>query len=146
MYYKKKKWPDNSQNLYPKNCLCFFKDWPGWGQTWDFSVFVYFLFRLLRLRPLGYCAPTPKKIYVCCLVCLLHLFGSAKSSYCQLVSSSLKRKSNKRLLWSIEKSDRKSNLFVQSPNALMDFYMTWFAPCHSNLLYRVAVFLFLLWL
>ena len=37
----------------------FFKDCPAQagGQTWDLLVFVYFISKKERLRPLGYCAP-----------------------------------------------------------------------------------------
>ena len=34
----------------------YFKDYPGWVQTCDLLLFIYFLFFKQRLRPLGYCA------------------------------------------------------------------------------------------
>ena len=41
----------------------FFKDCPCWGQTWDLSVFVYFLCLKQHLRPFSYCAPFLVKIF-----------------------------------------------------------------------------------
>ena len=65
-------------------CLLHFLVAPAGGRTRDLLFFVYFLSQLLRLRPLGWCAP------LLCLLLCLHCFGfltrlaAAKLTYTRL--------------------------------------------------------------
>ena len=50
--------------LQANHYIYFFKGAQAWGWTWDLLVFVYLLLLKQHLRPLGYCSPLSKPLYL----------------------------------------------------------------------------------